>query len=60
MTVKEHILKLFKSDHELTVKEITDKLGVSKQMVHLVMKRLLDDSIVEKFGRTPKTVYKLI
>lgn len=60
MTVKEHILKLFKSEHELTVKEITDKLGVSKQMVHLVLKRLLDDNIVEKFGRTPKTVYKLI
>jgi len=42
------------------VKEIVDKLDVSKQMVHLVMTRLLEENKVQKFGRTPKTIYRII
>lgn len=60
MTVKEQILALFKSYNELTVKEICDKLQVSKQMVHIVMKAMLNDNVVEKLGRVPKTVYRFI
>lgn len=60
MSVKISILTLFESQKELSVKEITDKLNVSKQMVHLVMKQLVEDGIVEKFGRTPKTIYRFV
>jgi len=56
---KEAIIKLFEQDSELTVKEITDRLLVSKQMVHLVLNQLLEKGIVIKLGRTPKTVYRL-
>ena len=60
MSVKTDILTLFESQKELSVKEITDKLNVSKQMVHLVMKELLEQETVEKFGRTPKTIYRFV
>ncbi len=60
MTVKEKITKLFESYPELSVKEITDKLMISKQMTHIVLNGLIDDGLVWKLGRTPKTVYRSI
>ena len=59
MTVKTRILGLFERSRELTVKEITDKLGASKQMIHNVLRQLVDDHVIEKLGRTPKTVYRV-
>jgi len=58
MTIKEKISQLFVEHEELTVKEITEILNVSKQMVHISLNRLLTDGHVEKFGRTPKTFYR--
>jgi phosphoribosylpyrophosphate synthetase len=60
MSVKEEILLLFDEQKELSVKEITERLGSSKQMVHLVMKQFLDAGLVEKLGRTPKTFYRML
>jgi hypothetical protein len=59
MKIKEKIISLFETKKELSVSEITDTLFVSKQMVHLVLNKLLEIGFVEKFGRTPKTIYKL-
>lgn len=59
MTVKDSILQLFSTSRELSVKEITDTLGASKQMVHISMKQLLEEGRVTKLGRTPKTIYRL-
>jgi hypothetical protein len=58
MSTKEGILTLFNEQKELSVKEITDRLGSSKQMVHIVLKQLLESGAVEKLGRTPKTIYR--
>lgn len=60
MTVKEKIIALFDEHKELTVVEITNELLVSKQMVHLVLNKMLADKAVEKIGRTPKTIYRKI
>ncbi len=60
MTIKEQILELFKTDSELSVKEIVDRLHVTKQSVHLVMSKLLTEGKVEKFGKAPKTIYRLV
>lgn len=60
MSVKSSIKQLFLQNRELTIKEIVNKLQASKQMVHIVMKQLLDEGFLEKLGRTPKTVYRLI
>lgn len=58
-TIRENIEKLFKENSELTVKEIVNTLQVSKQMVHLVLKKMLEEGKLEKLGRPPKTVYRL-
>ncbi len=60
MSVKSSILGLFKDDSELSVKEIVDRLHVSKQMAHIALNQLLSENVVEKLGRTPKTIYRLI
>lgn len=58
-TVRENIERLFQENSELTVREIVDKLQVSKQMVHLVLNKLLEEEKLEKLGKAPKTIYRL-
>ena len=41
MASKNDILELFKKDRELSVKEIVEQLGISKQTVHIVLNRML-------------------
>lgn len=60
MNIKSKILSLFKESEELSVKEITDHLQVSKQMVHRVINQLVSENIVVKLGRPPKTIYRII
>jgi orotate phosphoribosyltransferase-like protein len=60
MTKKEQIKQLFEDRNELTVTEITNELFVSKQMVHLVLNKMLEEGYLEKTGRTPKTIYRKI
>jgi hypothetical protein len=60
MTIKEKIKILLDKQGELSVKEITDKLLISKQMAHIVLNGLMEEGLIRKLGRTPKTVYRLI
>jgi hypothetical protein len=60
MTAHDKILLLFEKDNELTIKEIVDKLGISKQMAHIAVKKLTEQSRLEKLGRPPKTIYRLL
>jgi hypothetical protein len=59
MTAKQSIKELFEASNELTIKEIVDKLDISKQMAHIAVKELLEEKWLEKLGRTPKTIYRL-
>jgi DeoR/GlpR family transcriptional regulator of sugar metabolism len=56
---KDEIFQLFKQNQELSVKEIVERLGISKQTVHIVLNRLVHQNQVEKLGRPPKTIYRL-
>lgn len=60
MTIKNSILNLFSQSNDLSIKEIVDTLLVSKQAVHYAINQLLEEQKVEKFGRVPKTIYRLI
>lgn len=60
MKIKDQIIKLFETEKELTVKEITNKLSVSKQMVHLVLNKLVEKKYIQKLGRVPKTIYQIL
>lgn len=60
MSIKTRILELFDNYNELSVLEITKQLNVSKQSVHLCLKKLQEEEVVQKFGRVPLTFYKLL
>lgn len=60
MSGRDRILNLFESNGDMSVKEITDKSSISKQMVHRVLNDLLQERAIIKLGRSPKTIYRLI
>lgn len=60
MTAKDQILQFFAQIKELSVKEIVENLNISKQTVHIALNRLLSENKVERLGRPPKTVYRLV
>ncbi len=58
MTIKEHVISLLAEMGEISVKELVDRLDVTKQSIHLVLNQLLAEEKVQKLGRAPKTVYR--
>lgn len=58
MTIKDKIIEAFEKSNELTAKELISNIGVSKQMVHLVLSELVAKQYLEKLGRAPKTIYR--
>ncbi|MEN9549335.1 MAG: competence protein ComFC [Bacteroidota bacterium] len=59
MKIKDKIKMLLQEHIELSVKEITDWLQVSKQAVHIAINQLLENGEVFKLGKVPKTIYRL-
>ena len=59
MKIKEKIELSLKEKGDLSVKELVDMLHVSKQAIHIAITQLLEQDIIVKFGRTPKTIYRL-
>ena len=59
MKIKDKIEIALKEKGDLSVKELVDMLHVSKQAIHLAITQLLEQDIIVKFGRTPKTIYRL-
>ena len=59
MKIKDKILIALKEKGDLSVKELVDMLHVSKQAIHIAINHFLEQDIVSKFGRTPKTIYRL-
>jgi predicted transcriptional regulator len=59
MSVRDHVWQLLRQGVELSIKEIVDKLGVSKQMVHRVVNQLVEEGLVERLGRPPRTIYRI-
>lgn len=58
MKTEEQILKLFDESQDWSPKEITFRLGTSKQMVHRVLAKLLQQGVLEKFGKPPQVFYR--
>lgn len=59
MKIKDKIIELLLESGDLSVKEIVDIMDVSKQAIHVALVQLLDADEIIKFGRTPKTIYRL-
>ena len=58
MTIKERVIEVFTEMGEISVKELVDRLDVTKQSIHLIMNQLQAEGRVKKLGRTPKTLYR--
>ena len=59
MKIKDNIEIALKEKGDLSVKELVDMLHVSKQAIHIALNQLLEQDVIVKFGRTPKTIYRL-
>jgi len=57
--MKEDLLKLLRRNSEMSVAELADELGVSRQLIHRVLNVLQEEGLVQKLGRAPKTFYRL-
>ncbi len=59
MKIRDKIEAALHEKGDLSVKEMVDMLHVSKQAIHIALNQLLEEDVVVKFGRTPKTIYRL-
>ncbi|MEO8148777.1 MAG: hypothetical protein ABI723_14125 [Bacteroidia bacterium] len=59
MKIKDRIEIALKEKGDLSVKELVDILHVSKQAIHIAINQLSEQDVIIKFGRTPKTIYRL-
>ena len=59
MLIKDKITAALNKKGDLSVKELVDMLQVSKQAIHVAISQLLEQELIVKFGRTPKTIYRL-
>ena len=59
MKIKDRIEKALEAKGDLSVKEMVDMFDVSKQAIHIALNQLLEQDVIVKFGRTPKTIYRL-
>lgn len=60
MTVAQKVVKFLEEKGDLSVKELVDLTDASKQAIHLSINKLLENNTVVKFGRVPKTIYRLL
>jgi DNA-binding MarR family transcriptional regulator len=59
MNIENQVVIYLKEHFESAPKEMIDFLGVSKQMVHRVLLKLIENGEIEKIGRAPKVFYRL-
>lgn len=58
--INERINLFFADSNNLIIKHLVDAFFVSKLAVHYLINQLLAEKIIEKLGRTPKTIYRKI
>ena len=59
MNTENQIINYLSKLGEATINELTEHIGVSRQMLHRVVKKMIDDNYLVKLGKPPKVFYKL-
>ncbi len=59
MSIENQIVEYLRVNQEVSVNELQEQLGVSRQMLHRVMGRMLEEGYLQKLGRPPKVFYRL-
>jgi len=59
MSIEYQIVNYLKTNQEASVSEMQEKMGVSRQMLHRILNRMLEEGYLQKLGRPPKVFYRL-
>jgi hypothetical protein len=59
MTIDNQIINYLKVHTEGSVGEMQEQIGISRQMLHRVLTRMLEQGYLQKLGRPPKVFYRL-
>ena len=59
MSIENQIIKHLKSDYEASVNELLQYIPVSRQMLHRVLSKMIQEGYLEKIGRPPRVFYRL-
>jgi len=59
MSVENQIINYLKVHQEASVNELQEHIQVSRQMIHRVLNRMLEDGYLQKLGRAPKVFYRV-
>lgn len=60
MKTKDKILRILKKRGQVSIHELCELLGVSRQYVHRMVSELEEEKVVQKLGKAPHVYYSLI
>ena len=60
MKTKDKILRILKKRGQVSIHELCELLGASRQYVHRMISELEEDKVVQKLGKAPLVYYSLI
>ena len=59
MSIENQIIEYLKVNQEASVNELQEQIQVSRQMLHRVLSRMLEEGFLQKLGKPPKVFYRL-
>ncbi len=59
MSIENQIIAYLKANQEASVNELQEQIQVSRQMLHRVLNRMLEEGYLQKLGRAPKVFYRI-
>ncbi len=59
MSIENQIIDYLKTHLEGSANEMQEQIGVSRQMLHRVLSRMLEQGYLQKLGRPPKVFYRI-
>jgi hypothetical protein len=59
MSIENQIIRYLRVRQEVAVSELQEQIAVSRQMLHRVLSRMLEEGYLQKLGRPPKVFYRL-
>lgn len=59
MSIDNQIISYLKINSEGSANELREQIGVSRQMLHRVLNRMIEQGYLQKLGRPPKVFYRL-
>ena len=59
MSIENQIITIIRASIEASPKDLSENISISRRQLHTVLKRLTEDNILEKIGRSPRVYYRI-